>query len=98
MKDMKSKSAEDKCIISLEKDLKNKQNKNMNEIHFSLCIDVLMYPQGVVVPTALQRCVLHRLHRFHPGISRMNALIMSYVLKLTTNRNFENLATSELER
>ena len=57
---------------------KSKLSDQVSDV-FSICEDVLMYSDRVVVPKILQKKILRDFHIGHPGISRMKSLMRSYV-------------------
>ena len=46
---------------------------------FSLCNEVLLYSERVIIPITLQRRILKDFHAGHSGITRMKSLMCSYV-------------------
>eukprot|EP00106_Octopus_bimaculoides_P020740 XP_014788182.1 PREDICTED: uncharacterized protein K02A2.6-like [Octopus bimaculoides] len=92
--DIRMVSADDNHITRMKKLLNNKQNKNTNSNNFSLRDDVLMYAQRVVVPTALQKQVLREFHSGYPRMSRMKALMKSYVYWPSMHGDIENCVKS----
>ena len=46
---------------------------------FSLCDNVLLYSERVVIPKELPNRILRDFHTGHPGINRMKSLMRSYV-------------------
>lgn len=57
-----------------------KKNKKVDQTTpFSICEDVLMYGERIVIPLTLQRKILKEFHTGHPGISRMKSLMRGYV-------------------
>ncbi|XP_029646255.1 uncharacterized protein K02A2.6-like [Octopus sinensis] len=68
--------------------------RNTNANHFSLCDNVLMYAQRVVVPTTLQKRLLKEFHISHPKILRIKSLMRSYGYWPTMNRDIEEALKS----
>ena len=54
------------------------KNEKVPEV-FSLCDNVLLYSERVVIPKKLQNRILRDFHTGHPGINRMKSLMRSYV-------------------
>ena len=54
------------------------KNEKVPEV-FSLCDNVLLYSETVVIPKNLLNRILRDFHTGHPGINRMKSLIRSYV-------------------
>ena len=52
---------------------KNQQKIDM----YSICNDILMYGEQVVIPISLQKKILNEFHVGHPGISRIKSLMRS---------------------
>ena len=55
-----------------------KKNTKIEET-YSLCDNVLLYSERVVIPKTLQKRILHDFHTGHPGINRMKSRMRSYV-------------------
>ena len=56
---------------------------------YSICDDVLLYSDRVVVPEALQKRILRQFHIDHPGTSRMKSLMRSFVYWQNMNKDIE---------
>ena len=54
------------------------KNEKVQEV-LSLCDNVLLYSERVVIPKKLQNRILRDFHTEHPGINRMKSLMRSYV-------------------
>ena len=54
------------------------KNEKVPEV-FSLCDNVLLYSERVVIPKKFQNSILWDFHTGHPGIHRMKSLMRSYV-------------------
>ena len=54
------------------------KNEKIPEV-FSLCDNVLLYSERVVIPKKLQNRILRDFHTGHPGIERMKILMRNYV-------------------
>ena len=54
------------------------KNEKVPEV-FSLCDNVLLYSEKVVIPKKLQNRILRDFHTGHPGINRMKSLMRIYV-------------------
>ena len=58
------------------REIKAKLLKKSTKIEetYSLCDNVLLYSERVVIPKTLQKRILHDFHTGHPGINRMKSL------------------------
>ena len=77
LKEIKSEAVRDKFIREIKAKLL-KKNTKIEEI-YSLCDNILLYSERVVIPKTLQKRILHDFHTGHPGINRMKNLMRSYV-------------------
>ena len=75
--DIKRKSREDEFIQTIKNKIHNK-DPNVPEV-FSLCDDILLYNDHVVIPNSLQRKILMDFHMGHPGKNRTKSLVRCYV-------------------
>ena len=67
------------------------KNKKENKVSpFSICEDILMYADRIVIPQVLRRKILNEFHTGHPGISRMKSLIRGYVFWPGMDKDVEN--------
>ena len=66
-----------KFINQTKKELMNQKVKTNNI--FSTCNGILMYEEPVVIPTVLTKKILKDFNIGHSGMSRMKALMRSYV-------------------
>ena len=71
------KALDDNFIVEMKKKLKDMSTTEPKL--YSICNDVLMYSDRVVVPLSLQNQILKEFHSGHPSISRMKSLTRSYV-------------------
>ena len=69
---------DDNFIVEMKKKLKDRSTTEAEA--YSICNDVLMYSERVVVPLSLQKRILKEFHTGHPGMSRMKSLMKSCVL------------------
>ena len=67
----------DDVIHTTQNKIFNK-DPNMPEV-FSLCDDVLLYNDRVVIPSSLQKKILRDFHTGHPGKNRSKSLMRCYV-------------------
>ena len=67
----------DEFITNIKQKITAK-NEKVPEL-FSLCDNVLLYSERVVILKKLQKRILRDFHTGHPGINRMKSLIRSYV-------------------
>ena len=58
---------------------------------FSICDEVLLYSERVVIPATLQRRILKDFHVGHPGINRMKSLMRSYTYWKNMDKDIENM-------
>ena len=56
---------------------------------FSICGEVLLYVERVVIPATLQKRILKDFHLGHPGITRMKELMRSFVYWKSMDRDIE---------
>ena len=61
---------------------------------FSTCNGILMYGERVVIPAVLTKNILKDFHTGHLGMSRMKALMQSYVHWLGMDKDIENMVKS----
>lgn len=61
---------------------------------FSLCNDVLMYAERIVITALLQRRMLNEFHIGHLGIFRMKFLMRCYIYWPKMDQDIENLVKS----
>lgn len=88
LEDIKSKVLEDKFITEMKKKLKDRTKLDSGV--YSMCNDILMYSERLVVPLALQKRILKEFH----GISRMKSWMRSYVYWCSMDRDIECLVKS----
>ena len=69
----------------------NKKNKKLKVSLFSICDEILMYAQRVVIPHASRKKVLKEFHVGHPDISRMKSLMRSYTYWPKMDQDIEDL-------
>jgi hypothetical protein len=84
--EIKSKAEVDEFILSTKEKINNNQ---LNEGIFSICDNVLLYSDRVVIPTTLQKRMLKEFHVGHPGISRMKSLMRSFVYWTNMDKDIE---------
>ena len=75
--EIKSEAMNDDFMINIKQKITVKNEKVPEE--FSLCDNVLLYSERVVIPKKLQNRILRDFHMGHPGINRMKSLMRSYV-------------------
>ena len=71
-------SMNDDFVINIRQKIAAKKNEKVPEV-FSLCDNVLLYSERVVIPKKLQNRILRDFHTGYPGINRMKSLVRSYV-------------------
>ena len=82
----------DKFINQTKKELMNQKVKTNNI--FSTWNGILMYVEQVVIPAVLKKKILKDFPTGHPAISRMKALMRSYVYWPGMNKDIENMVKS----
>ena len=75
--EIKSKAMKGDFITNIKQKITAK-NKKVPEV-FSLCDNVLLYSERVVIPKKLQNRILRDFYTGHPEINRMKNLMRSYV-------------------
>ena len=64
----------------------------INEIKvYSLCDNILLYSDRVVIPKKLQKRILKDFHAGHPGKNRMKSLMRSYVYWPAMDRDISDM-------
>ena len=61
---------------------------------YSICNNIPMYGEWVVIPISLQKRILKEFHVGHPGIARLKSLMRSYVHWTKMDKDIENLVKS----
>ena len=89
----KNKALDDYFIVEMKKKLKQNRCTIESEV-YSICNDVLIYSERVVVPLSLQICILKEFHAGHPGISRMKSLMRRYVYWHSMDRDIGSFVKS----
>lgn len=84
--EIKSKAEVDEFIISTKEKINSNQ---LDEEIYSICDNVLLYSDRVVIPTTLQKRMLKEFHVGHPGISRMKSLMRSFVFWPNMDKDIE---------
>ena len=82
----------EKAFDDSMKKIKNKikyKNQQISDA-YSVCNEVVMYSDLIVIPTALQKRILKEFYVSHLGMSRMKSLMRSYVNWTYMNRNIKN--------
>ena len=90
--DIKRESREDEFIQSIKNKIHNK-DPNVPEV-FSLCDDVLLYNDRVVILNSLQRKILRDFHLGHPGKNRTKSLMHCYVYWSNMDRDIADMIES----
>ena len=75
--EIKRKAQEDEFISATKQKIADK-NQQIADI-FTLCDNVLLYGERVVIPKTLQKRILRDFHVGHPGKNKMKSLMRSYV-------------------
>ena len=75
--EIKSEAMNDVFITNIKQKITAK-NEKVSEV-FSLCDNVLLYSERVIISKKLQNRILRDFHTGHPGINRMKSLMRIYV-------------------
>ena len=75
--EIKSEAMNDDFITNIKQKITAK-NEKVPEV-FSLCDNVLLYSERVVIPKNLHNRILRDFHTGHPGINRRKSLMRSYI-------------------
>lgn len=84
----------DNCIMKIKKQLRFKGKNTTGNNAFSLCNNVLMYVERIVIPASLQRHMLKEFHIEYPGIFRMKSLMRCYTYWPKMDQDIKNLVKS----
>ena len=87
--EIKSEAMNDNFITNIKQKITVKTEK-VSEV-FSLCDNVLLYSERVVIPKKLQNRILRNFHTGHPGINRMKSLMRSYVYWLKMDNDIMDI-------
>ena len=90
--DIKRESREDEFIQSIKNKIHNK-DPNMPEA-FSVCDDIKLYHDRVVIANSLQRKILRDFHMGHPGKNRAKSLKRCYVYWPNIDRDLADMIES----
>lgn len=77
LSEIKNEALEDDFICEIKRKIATKDN-SLSEV-YSLCDNVLLYSERVVIPKKLQKRILKDFHGGHPGKNRMKSLMRNYV-------------------
>ena len=77
LSEIKREADKDDFICEIKNKIAMKDDK-VPEV-FSLCDEVLLYGERVVIPKSLQKRILRDFHMGHPGKNQMKSLMRSYV-------------------
>ena len=77
LSEVKSEAIEDDFINEIKQKIAA-MNNSVSEV-YSLCDNILLYSDRVVIPKKLQKRILKDFHAGHPGKDRMKSLMRSYV-------------------
>ena len=92
LEEIKFKTKFDEFINPTKKELMNQKVKTNNI--FSTCNGILVYGEQVVIPAVLTKIILKDFHTTHPGMSRIKALMRSYVYWPGMDKDIENMVKS----
>ena len=77
--EIKKEAEKDEFITKSKHRVKNTSKNGKQISPFSICDDLLMYADRIVIPAVLRKKILREFHTGHPGISRMKTLLRGYV-------------------
>lgn len=83
----------DEYITNMKKHIRwnEKKKKGLRVSPFSICDEMLIYADRVVILRVLQKRVLKEFHMGHPGTSRMKSLMRSYVYWPRMDQNIQDM-------
>ena len=87
--EIKSEAMNDDFITNLKQKITAK-NEKVPEV-MSLCDNVLLYGEMVIIPKKFQNRILRDFHTGHPGINRMKSLMRSYVYRPKMDNNITDM-------
>ena len=87
--EIKSEAINDDFITNIKQKITVK-NEEVPEV-FSLCDNVLLYSERVIIPKKLKNRILRDFHTRHPGINRMKSLMRSYVYWPKMNNDIRDM-------
>ena len=90
LEEIQCKTKFDKFINQTKRELMN--HKILKNNIFSTCNDILMYEERGVIPAVLTKKILKDFHTGHPRMSRMKALIQSYVYWSSMDKDIEKMS------
>lgn len=94
MDEIKIQTRKDDYILKMMNGVKEKWKENINQvllkIIFSICDEILMYAERVVIPDSLQKRILKHFHVGHSDMLRMKSLMRSYVYWLKMDQDIQN--------
>ena len=86
--EIKENAFDDDFIKEIKNKIKDK-NRQISDA-YSICNEVVMYSDRVVIPPALQKRILKEFHVGYPGMSRMRSPMRSNVYWTNMDREFKN--------
>ena len=89
LQEIKREAKEHEFISATKQKIADK-NQRTADI-FSLCDNVLLYGERVVIPKTLQKRILKDFCTGHPGKNRMKSLMRSYVYWPKMDLDFSNM-------
>ena len=78
LEEIRKRAESDAFIKKIKEQVGLKKRNEKGVSAFSICDNILLYADRVVVPQVLQKRILKEFHVGHPGISRMKNLMRSY--------------------
>ena len=86
---IKEKAFDDDFIKEIKNKIKDK-DRQISDSN-SICNEVVMYSDHVVIPAVLQKRIQKEFHIGPPGMSKMKSLIRSYIYWSNMDRDIENI-------
>ena len=92
LEEIRKEAAKDEFITQIKERIANKDEQVTNA--YTLCDELSLYRDRVVIPATLQRRILKDFHNGHPGITRAKSLMRSYVFWKNLDKDIENMIRS----
>ena len=92
LEEIRKDAAKGEFITQIKERIANKDEQVTNT--YTLCDEVLLYRDRVIIPATLKRRILKDFHIGHPGITRTKCLMRSYVFWMNRDKDIENMIRS----
>ena len=92
LEEIRKEAAKDEFVTQIKERIVNKDKQVTNV--YTLCNEVLLYRDRVVIPATLQKRILKDFHIGYPGITRTKSLMMSYIFWKNLDKDIENMIGS----